>query len=62
MARRPKIERKSQMTKAALRELGRRHKSGESMGGPFSLTTGKPIKVASGMAGINADLAKLKFE
>lgn len=37
-----KLERKSRMTPEALKELGRRHKAGEDMRGPFSLTTGRP--------------------
>ena len=35
---------------------------GEDMSGPFSLTTGKPIKQTQEMAAINAELSKLDFK
>lgn len=57
-----KPERKSRITPEALKELGRRKMAGEDMRGPFSLTTGKPIKQTRQMAEINAELAQLQFK
>ena len=52
-----KPERQSRMTPEALKELARRHRAGEKMGGLFSLKTGKPIKQSAELAAINAELA-----
>lgn len=43
-----KKPRESGMTRAALRELERRARAGESIAGAFSLRTGKPLELKNG--------------